>query len=64
MNYLSTLSDGHHLIGCHGGLMCALTYHLGVKHVVSNCSVVSVALCPEEKELIKLNFVWEFDQTK
>jgi hypothetical protein len=61
MQYIRELPEGHHLIGSHGGLMCALAYHLGLKYVVSNCSVVSTTLCPKEKELIALNFVWELD---
>jgi hypothetical protein len=60
MSYLSQLGEGQHLVGVHGGLMCALTFHLGLKHVVPNCSVVGVSLCPLTKELTDLNFVWEF----
>lgn len=58
MSYLKELTEGHHLICTHGGLMCALTYELGLKHVVANCSVVGIELCPEKKELTKLNFIW------
>jgi broad specificity phosphatase PhoE len=49
--YLSELKEGHHLVYTHGGLMCALAYHLGVKEVVPNCSVVAVALHPSKREL-------------
>ncbi len=31
IGYLDQLGEGHHLVSTHGGLMCALTYHLGVK---------------------------------
>lgn len=51
MEYLSGLKEGHHLVYTHGGLMCALTYHLGVKEVVPNCSVVAVGLDGSKGEL-------------
>ena len=60
MDYLKELKSGHHLIYTHGGLMCSLTYKLGVRSVLPNCSVISVELCPEAKEISKLNFVWNF----
>jgi hypothetical protein len=60
MSYLCGLGEGQHLVCTHGGLMCALTFDLGVKHVVNNCSVISVALCPEKRALVSVNFVWEF----
>ena len=47
--YLKELKEGHHLIATHGGLMCALTYALGVKHVVPNCSLISVEMCSKSK---------------
>lgn len=60
MEYLGGLQEGQHLVCTHGGLMCSLTYDLGVKYVVSNCSVISVELCPSKLELCGVNFVWEF----
>jgi len=42
MEYIKQINQGHHLIYTHGGLICSLTYHLGLKYVVPNCSVVSV----------------------
>jgi probable phosphoglycerate mutase len=42
INYFKTLPEGHHLVSSHGGLICALAYHLGIKHVVPNCSMLSV----------------------
>jgi hypothetical protein len=42
--------------------MCALAYPLGVRGVVKNCSLVSVEMDGESKELSKLNFVWEFEE--
>lgn len=62
MRYLSKLPEGHHLVGSHGGLMCSLAHHLGVKHVVPNCSILAVELCPDSRQLHKLNFLWEFQE--
>jgi len=32
MKYLSSIaSEGHHLVSTHGGLLCALMHHLGLK---------------------------------
>ena len=45
IDYFSSLNEGHYLIGTHGGLMCALTYHLGIKYVLPNCSIISVEFC-------------------
>jgi hypothetical protein len=51
MDYLSTLPAGHHLVYTHGGLICALTYALGLQEVVPNCSVVGVELNSAKGEL-------------
>ena len=58
IDYFRTLGDGHHLISTHGGLMCALMYHLGVQKVVPNCSIISGEFCHNKKDVLKLNFVW------
>ena len=44
----------------HGGLICALAYHLEVKSVIPNCSMICVRICPEKKDLIerKANMAW------
>lgn len=42
IQYLKSIATkGHHLVSTHGGLLCALLYHLGLKEVVPNCSIVS-----------------------
>lgn len=38
--------------------MCALLYHLGIKKVVPNCSIICAEFCLDTKDLHKLNFVW------
>jgi broad specificity phosphatase PhoE len=48
IEYLAGLPAGHHLVFTHGGLMCALTYELGVREVVANCSVVGVEVGPSK----------------
>jgi hypothetical protein len=42
--------------------MCALAYHLGVKEVVPNCSVVAVAMEPAKRELERLHFKWSYEE--
>lgn len=44
----------------HGGLICALGYHLGVKNVIPNCSMVCMEFSKAEKDFIKLIHKWEF----
>lgn len=58
MEYLSQLAAGHHLVYTHGGLMCTLTYELGLKEVVPNCSVVAVEMNPQKRQLERLHFKW------
>jgi hypothetical protein len=59
MKYLTSVSKvGHHFVSTHGGLMCALMHHLGLKEVVPNCSLISVEFCPTQKDFIKVNFEW------
>ncbi len=62
MGYLRELRPGHHLVFTHGGLMCSLAYHIGVKEVVPNCSVLGVELCPASRELTRLNFKWLYEE--
>lgn len=61
MGYLRKLSPGHHFVMAHGGLICALTYPLGVKDVIPNCSMVCVELCPEKKDFIELKYRWDYE---
>jgi broad specificity phosphatase PhoE len=61
MEYLRELTPGHHLIYTHGGLMCSLTFNIGIKEVVPNCSVLSVEMCPQSKELSQVNFKWLYE---
>ena len=58
MGYLQQLSEGHHFVATHGGVTCSLVYHLGLKYVLPNCSVVCVEVGGVNKELTRINFVW------
>jgi broad specificity phosphatase PhoE len=44
----------------HGGLICALIYHLGGKDVISNCSVVCTEFDKEKEDFNKILFQWNF----
>lgn len=46
IGYMSKFEPGHHFVMAHGGLICALTYHLGVTSVIPNCSMVCAKMCP------------------
>jgi hypothetical protein len=44
-NFLNSLkTPGNYLIFTHGGLICSLTYNLGLKDVIPPCSVVSIGI--------------------
>ena len=60
MSYLRELGPGHHLVVTHGGLICALCFEIGLKHVVPNASLVSVEYSPEAKQLKGVSLVWEY----
>jgi probable phosphoglycerate mutase len=49
--------SGVYLCYTHGGLMCTLTYDLGIKDVLPNCSVVALSM--EEGRPTNLLFAWE-----
>mmetsp|Transcript_4802 Transcript_4802/g.8959 ORF Transcript_4802/g.8959 Transcript_4802/m.8959 type:complete len:225 (+) Transcript_4802:170-844(+) len=51
---------GVYICYTHGGLMCSLTYELGLKEVVSNCSVVGLQL--DNGVPSKMEFKWEFPE--
>ena len=61
MKYLSSIAEeGHHLVSAHGGLMCALMYHLEMKEVVPNCSMISAEFSKELNDFKRINFEWKF----
>ena len=61
MKYLASIAEeGHHLVSTHGGLMCALMYHLGLKEVVPNCSMISAEFSKKDQDFARINFEWMF----
>jgi hypothetical protein len=40
--------------------MCALMYHLGLKDVVPNCSMISTEFSRERKDIERINFEWRY----
>jgi len=56
----SCSADGVYLCFSHGGLVCALTYYIGLKEALSNCSAVALRL--DESEPKEIDFVWKFPE--
>ena len=52
-------AGGSYLVFTHGGLICSLTYDLGLENIITNGSVVGV-LADLEGNPEELDFEWEF----
>ncbi|KRX05038.1 hypothetical protein PPERSA_06672 [Pseudocohnilembus persalinus] len=63
IKFMSQQPDGNHLVYSHGGLMCSLTWYIGLQDTVPNCSAIGMQVDSEGVPQ-KLHFVWEYPETE
>jgi broad specificity phosphatase PhoE len=58
--FSSLPEESSHMIFTHGGLICSLTFDLGLEDMPSNGDVIGVRYSEEFQEVDELAFHWEF----
>ncbi|CAD8100270.1 unnamed protein product [Paramecium sonneborni] len=54
--------NGTYLMFSHGGLICTITYYLGLQNSIGNCSCVGLEYDKEKNEMKQIQFKWEMPQ--
>ena len=52
--------EGVYMCISHGGLICAMTYYIGMQDAISNCSLVGLKI--EQNEPVKIEFAWDLNK--
>ncbi|EAR88600.1 histidine phosphatase family (branch protein 1) (macronuclear) [Tetrahymena thermophila SB210] len=60
IQFFGKLPEGNHLVFTHGGLMCSLTWYLGLQNTLPNGSLVALQLDPKTNEPNKIIFDWSY----
>ncbi|EGR29434.1 hypothetical protein IMG5_155840 [Ichthyophthirius multifiliis] len=60
IQFFQKLPLGNHLVFTHGGLMCSLTWYIGIQDAYPNCSAIAIELDNENSEPKKIIFDWKF----
>ncbi len=64
--YENLKENGTYLAFTHGGLICSITWDLGLQEVISNCSVIGLQLIkhPDMNQLkpSSILFQWNYDE--